>query len=330
MGNAQIYCSVDELVSDLKLQGDEPRLVQRIREASQFMERHLGRFLPVTETRVLDGVSTETLNLSAPLLTIQAVRVDGVAVTDYVTKPGSRCWPNGPYTWLERDAGWGDEVEIDGQWGLYDEVEDLGVVGTQLVDASTLALANGSLVSPGMILKVGDEQELVTGGNGSPYCPAPTAAASRLTAAVVDAMAEEIKVSNGAEFYVGEVLQVEVEDLYIRKIGGNTLVCSRGWNGTTKAIHALDTSIAVYRTYSVVRGVNCTTASAHTGAAIERQIPPADVHWLALQIAALMRQKALTAFGGRAGNSDAGETFYVNEFPRQIADIQANYLIPYL
>ncbi|MHB0922604.1 MAG: hypothetical protein ACYC3H_01390 [Bellilinea sp.] len=329
MAIVQILCTTQELITDLKLNGEEPRLIQRIREASQFITRRFGLFFPVIETRTLAGVSTETLDLAMPLLSITSVKVDGIVITDYTPKPADRCWENGPYTWLERAAGWGTSVEIEGSWGLYDERIDLEITVDQLQNATTLVVSDGSLLSPGMALGIGSEMEFVTAGNGGDRSPAATAATSLLNGAV-DNASEIITVDNGAEFHAGEVLQVDTEDLYIRKIGGNQLICHRGWNGTTKIAHINDSPIRVYRTYTVTRAVNGTAAAAHTAEIVWRYLPPADVHWLALQIAALMRQKALTAFGGRAGNSDLGETFYVNEFPRQIADIQQNYSIPYL
>lgn len=329
MPNAQIYCSVNELISDLKIQGDESRLMQRIREASQFLSRYLGRFVPVYETRKLKDVCAQTLDLGAGLLSIKEVRIDGVPVTDYVPEPGDRCWENGPYTWLTRISGWGDLVEIDGTWGLYDLHEDLGIAATQTINVLDLVVTDGSRLSPGMILLIGEEQELVTAGNGGDRSPAATLLTATVSGAITNAV-EEIDVNNGAAFHAGEILQIGTEDLFIRKIAGNRLVCARGWNGTTKSAHADSSPISVYRTYSVLRGMNGTTATAHEGAEIGRYLPPEDVHWLALQIAALMRQKALTAFGGRAGNSELGEAFYVNEFPRQIENIKANYSIPYL
>ncbi len=338
MANAQIYCSVNELIEDLNLPGDEPRLNQRIREASQFMVRHLGRFIPAQETHTFSGTRCagdehrgyrETLDLGEPLLSIREVRVDGAAVTDFSAKPSNRCWANGPYTWLEREAGWGTAVEIDGTWGLYDETEDLETAADQASAAGTLSLNKGSLLSPGMVLLLGDEQELVTAGNGGRGSPAATPATSLLDGAI-DNASEEIGVDNGSEFFAGEVLQIETEDLYVRKIGGNRLVCARGWNGTTKAGHPDDTPIAVYRTYKVARGANGTAAVDHTAEAVRRCLPPADVRWLAVQITALMKKKAETGFGGRAGTPETGDTFYINEFPRQINEIQANYTIPYL
>jgi hypothetical protein len=329
MANSLIYCAVGELVADLKLNGDEPRLATRIREASQFILRNLGRFLPIHETHTLSGVSTETLNFGAGILAVTRVLVDGVAVSDYTLYPRERCWDNGPYTWAKRDSGWGSEVTIEGDWGLYLERVDLDLAASQAIDATTLTVTDASILSPGMILGLGDEQELVIAGNGGPKSPAPSLAVSQ-TAIAVDKGTEEIPVDDPSEFFEGETLQIGTEDLYIRKTSATALVCSRGWNGTTKAEHAADSPIGVYRTYQVTRGANGTDAAAHTSAAIGRYLPPGDVHWLALQVAALMRQKALTAFGGKAGNTDQGEAFYVNEFPRQIEAIRANYPIPYL
>jgi hypothetical protein len=329
MTNALIYCAVGELVADLHLSGEDSRLSARIREASQFILRNLGRFLPVHETRTLKGVSMETLNFGAGLLAVSEIQVDGVAITDYTLYPRYRTWENGPYTWAEREAGWGEEVTIEGDWGLYQETADLDLVADQTLDATTLAVPDGSVLSPGMLLALEDEQELVLSGNGGPKSPAPSAAASQIAAAL-DNASEEVSVDDRSEFFEGETIQVENEDLYIRKIGASALICGRGWNGTAKAPHALDTPLSVYRTYRVSRGANGTDAAAHTGAVLGRVLPPADVHWLALQVAALMKKKAETGFSGRSGDSATGDAFYINEFPRQIESIRDNYAIPYL
>ena len=139
MTHAQIYCTIAELVADLKLSGDEPRLGERIHQASQFILRHLGRFLPLQATRTLEGVSTETLDLGAPLLSISTVTVDGGMVSDYTPRPRDWVWENGPYTWLEREAGWGTEVVVSGAWGLYDERQALGIA----VDQAPLTTTSG-------------------------------------------------------------------------------------------------------------------------------------------------------------------------------------------
>jgi hypothetical protein len=83
----------------------------------------------------------------------------------------------------------------------------------------------------------------------------------------------------------------------------------------------------VYRTVTATRAVNGTTAAAHSTAAASRYIPPADVNWLCRQMAGLMHKKAQSGFSGKVGNAELGETFYYNEFPGQIKEIQKNYRV---
>jgi hypothetical protein len=83
----------------------------------------------------------------------------------------------------------------------------------------------------------------------------------------------------------------------------------------------------VYRTFTVSRGVNGTTAAAHSSKAISRYMAPYDVNWLARQMAGLMWKKARSGFAGKVGNQELGEVFYQNEFPEQIKQVRANYRI---
>ena len=329
--DAQIYCTVQDLLSALGKSTGESRMVfQRIKDASRFIAGKFGRFLPFYETYTLHGVSTETLMLKIPVLDLLEVRIDGVAVTDYTAHPEERCWPNGPYTWLERESGWGKTVEIDGVWGMYNELEPLGVtITSQNLTDITLTLPYGNILSPGTVIRIDDEQELVVSGNGGPNSPAASLATSLLSAALT-ADAVEVSVDSGAEFFEEEVIQIGVEDMLIKRIGGNVLLVERSYNSTSRAEHADNSPIRVFRTYRVARGVNGTSASAHTSATLQRYNLPDDVNYLALQIASLMQSKAETGFTGRAGSTENGDTFYINEFPRQIADIRANYSIPYL
>jgi hypothetical protein len=330
MQKAQLYCTINDLVQDLQIGGDEPKLMQHILSASQYIERHIGQFIPILDSRIFASrCRGQELNTGA-LLSTSAVTVDSIAVTDYTTEPSERCWLNGPYTSLMREARWGELAQVSGNWGYYEEIEEIGADVTQLLADKTLTVSNGSLVSPGMILLIEDEQELVTAGAGGTMSPVADAAISLLNGAI-DNATETVTVDNGAEFHIGEVVQIDTEDFYIRKIGGNSLICGRGWNGTTQAAHTDDSAISVYRTFAVTRAVNGTIAAAHTDADLRRFLPPPDVNWLCRQIAGLMRQKAMTAFAGRAGNADTGETFYINEFPRVVIEaVKSNYVIPYL
>jgi hypothetical protein len=319
--NAQIYCTVAELVTDIKpLSGTTESMFRAIQAASKFIERRFGNFIPIIGSKMFGAAPFRDLN-TPPVLSISSVTNNGITVTDYTLFPRNRFWEHGPYSRLYRDGSWDDEdVVITGKWGLYDDSILLGISATQLIGATTLSVTNGAMVSPGMVLLVEDEQELVTG------VAAPSAAVSLLDGAV-GFSDEVVTVDNGSELNPGEVIQISTEDMLIRHISGNDAVVSRGWNGTIQADHADDSPIKVYRSYTITRGVNGTTAAAHTSAAVSRCLVPDDVNWLCRQIAGLMVKKAESGFAGKTGNAETGETFYFNEFPSQIKEIKKNYRI---
>jgi hypothetical protein len=318
--NAQVYCTEQELIDDLGLNGRETRLYDRILAASAFIAKRIGQFIPTSETRGFQGEGAESLYVD-PLLAITSVSNNSTAVTDYDAFPVNRYWTNGPYTRLISESIDWDVVDVAGSWGKYSESTSVSTeTVTQLSGDTTLVLANGANASPGMVLLVGSEQELVTGWG------AASAAVSQLNGAIDDAQ-EEIVVDNGAEFHEGEVIQLSTEDVFVRKIRTNTLVVARGWNGTTKASHLDNAAIAVCRTVNVTRGINGTTAVAHNTVALQRYLVPQDVNWLCREMAGLMHKKAQSGFAGRVGNAETGESFYYNEFPGQIKEVARNYRI---
>lgn len=331
METAQIYCTVGELADDLRLPGEEAALLDRVKQASAFVRNELGDFIPVTEARTyVPDESREILKVD-PLLAITSITVDGTALTtsDYRLLPTNRHWRNGPYTHIQRlDAEWGaeDEIVITGRWGMYELTGATGVSGTlAAADTSTLVLTNGAILSPGMVVLIETEQILVTAGNGGIDSPGTTAATS-LTAEAIAVGDEEFNVDSGAEFKTGEVIRIGSEDMRILRITSNTLTVRRAYNNTAQAAHADDSAIGVYRTYNITRGVNGTTAAAHAAKAIYKFTIPEDVKWLTRQIAGLMRMKAASGFSGRAGNTELGEAFYVNEFPRyQVKEVKLHY-----
>jgi hypothetical protein len=322
MNLAQVYCTLDELIGDLNLVGNEPRLFDRIKAASTFLLRRVGQFIPTSETRDFQGNGSTSQQVDL-LLAPSSVENNGTVITDYELRPLNGYWPNGPYSRVYAEMVSWDIVEIAGTWGKYGETVSTGETVTQLIGAATLAVANGANVSPGMVLLVEAEQELVTGWD------AATTAVSQ-TSGAVDEAEEEITVDNGAEFHAGEVIQISTEDLFVRMVRGNILVVARGWNGTTKASHLTDSAIAVYRTVKVTRAVNGTTAAAHASAAANRYVAPEDVNWLCREMAGLMHKKAQSGFSGKVGNAELGETFYYNEFPSQIKEVQKNYRVTQL
>lgn len=323
--NAQIYCTEDEVIADLRLPGSEPGLFSRVQAASRFLERRLGKFLPMTAARTFLPSYRASLGID-PLLAVTSVEHGSVTLvsSDYALHPYGRFWENGPYTRIENlDGAWTEEVVITGRWGVYEETKSLGMSVSLTDSATTLAVSNGALVSPGMTLLVGTEQVLVSGWSAA-------ADSGETLAADIDAASEEITVSDGAVFHEGEVIQLSTEDCRVQRVRGDTLVVGRGWNGTAKAEHDSGAAVYVRRTAAVERGVNGTTAAAHTNAAAAQLIVPEDLNWLARQIAGLMRMKAAAGFAGKSGSVEMGETFYYNEFPRQIEEIRRNWRITQL
>lgn len=327
----RLYCTVREIIADLEMDGyrDEAGLARTIEAASQYIEHHIGAFIPRRETLKFDGEGESDL-MVPPLLSVVSVINGGTTLTasDYSLEPYGRHWPHGPYSeieasergsagaWIDLELG----VVIDGYWGMWDETSDLGITATLSSSSTTsLSVSNGSLISPGMVLLVESEQLLVQA----------TGAATDSTANLSTTIAAddtELTVSDGTQIKVGEVIKIGFEQMLVLDIATNTVMVTRGYNGTVKAAHTAPADVYVYRTFTVARGVNGTTAAAHTSQELYQYRAPADVNYLCRQIASLMIKKKQTGYVGRAGNDELGTGFFVNEFPKnQIEAVKGNY-----
>jgi hypothetical protein len=333
----RLYCTVDQLVASLDLIGaeDETELLDYIRQASDYIDQEIGKgsgFIPVTAARRFDGKGIIHLYVD-PLLAITSIVEDGdtLLTTDYLLYPRNRYWDDGPYTRITIDPdattlnAWtyeDDVVVITGRWGLYEKTVATGeTVSLAAAGTTDLAVASGASVSPGMILKIEDEQCLVTATGASEN-------ATSLLSAAVTTSDTTISVDDGSEFSAGEELQIGTEDFKILKINTNDLYVARSWNGTAKAAHLDNAQVKVYRTYTIERGLNGTTAAAHTSKAASQYIPPRLVNYFCRQIAALMLKKAKSGFAGKTGNVDLGEIFYHQEFPKDaLKELKKTYRI---
>lgn len=329
----QLYCSVKDLVEDLGEPGKpESYVLGKIRAASEDLLKNLGQFLPSIDILTLQATSGHpTELLVGPLLKVTSIVNDGttLAASDYVLRPDGRHWENGPYTSIEIARGgaigaWSEKqaaIVITGWRGLYDEIISLGIAVSQLIGEATIAVSDGSLVSPGMMIKIDDEWELIT----------TTGAASASTATLsgdltTDSGNEEFNISDGTKIKIGELIKIDFELLRVLDISGNAIQTVRGVNGSKRSTHTSGAAINVHRTFAVTRGANGSTPVAHTAATVYQQIPPADINYLCRQVTALMIKKAQTGYSGRGGNDDLGTGFWINEFPKnQIDKIKANY-----
>lgn len=326
----RLYCTLAELIQDLGLHGvkNESQVMRHILAASEHIDRELGQFIPAVETRKIypTGGKSYTL-LVPPLLSITSIKNGDTTLTstDYTLKPGYPHWQHGPYSevYLESEGEWYSEGnEIVGEWGKYKLSKSLGITGSlAAVDTATLAVTDGSKLSPGMVLLIESEQLLVSGMSTT------TTDSTADLAEDVDATSEtEIAITDGTKLAVGEVIKVGFEQMLVLDISTNDILVERGYNGTTMAAHTSGASILVFRTFNVTRGINGTTAAIHAAKAIYQYIAPADVNYLCRQIASLMMKKAESGYVGRSGNDDLGSGFWVNEFPRnQIEAVASNY-----
>lgn len=336
MTTCRWYCTVAEIVADLELPGvkDEAQLMRFVKAASRFFDQRGGHFIPITEQRRYDGDGQFDLWID-PLLAITAFALyDGdtaytLTSADYLLNPPARWWANGPYTRLEIDldgqvGAWfkgQQNAQITGRWGLYENTVATASEVLSDSDPTDLLLSSTGLLSPGMILKIDDEQIAVE-STGSPTLNVAN------TAEAIDLSEEEIDLDDASDIQIGEVLRIDFEQFKVLDKVSNTCLVSRGYNGSKRTTHTANTDVYVYRSFGVSRGVNGTTAATHTaGTDVYRYVAPDDVNYLCRQIAVLMYRKAQSGFAGKVGNADTGETFYNNEFPNDpIGKIMRGYL----
>ena len=332
----QIFCTLSELDEDLNLLGSEreARVMPKIKTASDFINKNIGWFLPVTMTRRLNGKGEHRLYVP-PLLSITSiVNYDTtLAANDYIAQPEARYWPNGPYAWLDVDhadatnlSEWvrkDQGVVIDGKWGLYDLTESTGATLSVLqTDSDTDVHAdNGDSISPGMVILIGTEQQYVKSTS------APVSAVTTITEAM-DSEISSITVANGALVNIGEILRIGLEQMKITDISGNECAVVRGWNKTQRASHADNANVDVYRVFNVMRGVNGTTAAAHSiNAEISKQCVPDDINMLCRKMAGRMLKDAQGGFSGVIGDATMGQAQYLYILPKELNDIRNSYRI---
>lgn len=333
----RLYCTLAELLDDLDSSGikawKESQVMDKISAASIWIDHNLGQFIPTTETRRFDGSGLDDLWVD-PLLAVTTVQViSGSSLTlqanDFLLYPRNRHWENGPYTRISADpdsiniGAWPalrDCVTVTGRWGIYERSVALGATCSQLIGDTTLSVSNGAAVSPGMVLLVEDEQEVVTATG------APTDSTANLNGAI-DANQEEITLDDASKVNLNEVLRIDFEQMRVLDKNGNLVLVSRGYNGTKRNAHNTGADVYAYRTYLVTRGVNGTTAAAHSNVSLQRYVAPEDVNGLCRQMAALMLKMAQTGFSGRVGNAETGEVSYYKSFPSEIEKIREAYTL---
>lgn len=336
----QLFCTLAELEEDLGLNGSEreAKVYPKIEAASAYLEKEIGLFLPVTAARTLRGSGKTKLYLPKGLLSVTSIVDDGNTLTtaDYMLMPNQRHWANGPYSWLEVDedatnlSAWNsdaDGVVITGEWGLYDLSEDTGAnVGTggQTDSATSLLATDGSKLSPGLVAAIESEQQLIT-ATGS-----PTDSTANLGAAITDEHDVFLTLDDASLVNPGEIIRVDLEQMKVLDTNESTeqIYVVRGWNKSLQTTHSNAADVYVYRTFTVERGINGTTAAAHSAAVdIYQQMIPADVNQLCRKIAGRMLKDSQSGYAGLIGDEMTGQARYLYILPHELDALKRNYMI---
>jgi hypothetical protein len=334
-----MYCTLNELIDELETPGvrawKETQWLDKIRAASEWIDKTIGNFIPITEARRFDGEGGIDL-AAAPLLAVTSIVDDELTLTvsDYLLYPRQRLWENGPYCRITIDPDapslsvWsaGDDIiVVTGRWGMYELTKSTGATASQATSTETsLVVDNAANIGPGAALLIGTEQELVEATGSS------TDSTANL-GEDLDASEEEIDLSDGTKVNIGETIRIDFEQMKVRDKQTNTALVERGWNGTKRTTHANAADVYAYRTFTVKRGANGTTAAAHTSAAVSRYVVPDDITHLCRKMAALKLKSAQSGFAGKIGNAELGEVSYFKEFPEDdIKKVMSNYFVPVL
>lgn len=331
----QSYCTVDQVIRAMEGHGlatDE--MLDLIQHSSRFIQgRSVLRtnLVPILEAREFDGTGRADQRIT-PFTSLTSLVLDGTTLTegDEFHQIGSHIrtphWDNGPYSKVRKESGvWPEDngnLVITALWGLYYEALEI-IASTTLAAADTaeLLVVDGTTLSPGMHLVMEDEQLWVKDIKDA------TASGETLGAALSKA-ADTLTVSDASAFQVGEVIQIDLEDMKItkRNLVANSLAVIRGWNKTYKESHLNAAPVNVYRTYGLDRGVNGTTAAIHTTKPISQLLIPDDIQYLAIELTVLAWQRGKIKFASKEAKADS--FFYFDEFPKKsIKMITRNYII---
>lgn len=175
-----------------------------------------------------------------------------------------------PSTWLElrRDMNYSfgngptpqEEIQITGTWGWWLNQTQVGTLSSGINSSvATLPVtysAGATPLSPGDTVFVGTERMIVT---DSQYASSGQTQQSS-GAGSASAADNQLSVTAGSAFVVGEVLLLDAEWMLVLNIMGNVLTVKRAWGGSVLATHS-GATINTDTNLTVTRGALGTTAA---------------------------------------------------------------------
>lgn len=317
-------CSREQVKRAVKIFGsDQNSIVDRLidGESRRFEAETRRYFIPRTESRYYRwpqrDMPSGVLWLDQDILSVTSLKAqaqDATPVTipaaDYFLEPINQP----PYNRVEIDLSSSSvfasgstpqrSVEVVGVWGYSGTTKAAGTVTSGLAsDAAAVSMvcSNAALIDVGDTLLCQSEQIFVS---------ERAVASLTTTTASLNGDKAVVTVPLTAACNAGEVLKIDSEDMYVSSISGLNATVIRAWDGTVLAAHNSGATVYTYRTLTITRGVNGTTAATHANAtALTKYVPEADVTEavIASTIAAFMQEQS--GWGRVVGGGDGQMEF---------------------
>jgi hypothetical protein len=249
------------------------------------------------------------------LLSVSAITDEDGSGTITVANTNLEPQHGPPYTRVEIDYSSADTfdagdteqqtITVTGDWGYSNDTESAGTVVSGLASgttATTFVTDSSDLIGVGDSLLIESERVFVTGKTTVDLAVNTHGTTGALTASKTDTNVT-LAAAPATALRVGEILRINSEDMRITAINSTSDVnVERAYDGTILAAHSTGDDVYAYRTLTIERGINGSTAATHANAtAVSRYVPPADVELYCLQRAMLWFHQERGGLGEAAG-----------------------------
>lgn len=302
-------CSREAVKRAVKIYGsDQNSIIDRLidGESRRFEAETRRYFIPRTETRLYRWPQRDMpagmLWLDQDLLSVTSLKAQAqdatpttIPAADYFLEPVNVL----PYNRIEIDLSSSSvfasgatpqrSIEVAGVWGYSQTTKAAGTVASGLAasaSATSLVCSNAALIDVGDTLVCESERLFVS--------ERAVASLTTTTASLAGDKAV-VTVPLTAACNAGEVIKIDSEDMYVSSILGLNATVIRAWDGTTLVAHNSGATVYTYRTLTVTRGVNGSTAATHADTTVlTKYAPEADVTEavIASTIAAYMQEQS--------------------------------------
>lgn len=266
------------------------------------------RFFPVIATKYFSAPSGTVLWFNTPdeLISASLVTSGGVTIppADYFLEDVNY---GPPFNRLELDLGSSSsfntenttqrQVAITGTWGYDYSTRQVTTLSSSPTSSTAFVdVADSSVVGIGNILVVGTEYLEVT---------EKQLIDTAQNTSALNSSKNDATITGVSSVNVGEIIQIDSEQMKVVSVTGTTLTVERAFGGTTLAVHHNGTDIYAYRRLVVSRGVNGSTAASHTSGDSVFVIEfPADIVELCLAESVNIVQQRTAGYGRTIGSGE--------------------------